>query len=144
MTRAIAFAASCLVLASCSSQSQETSDLEATDYLRIQISEIGEPDSCMIEMTSSIAQASNLYMLNFDRYVNGQKQMLSQIKFTGHDQIDYVRSISESGVFEGAPCNTYAVSWRNLECIDLDRNETACPEIRFEADGVFGSLEARQ
>ena len=143
MTRAIAVAVSCLVLASCSSQSQETSDLEATDYLRIQITESGEPDSCIIEMTSSIAKSSNLYMLNFDRYVNGQRQMLSQIKFSGHDQIDYVRSVSESGVFEGAPCNTYDVSWRNLECIDTNRDEVDCPEIRFEAEGVFGSLEAR-
>lgn len=131
---------STLLVVACQSESQE-GGLQATDYVRVQIAETGEPSSCFIEMTSSISKSSNLYMLNFDRYVNGQKQMLSQIKFTGHDQIDFVRDTTSSGVFKGAPCQTYDVSWRNLECEDTNRQAMDCPEIRFEANGVFASIE---
>ena len=139
MKKTISIAICVAALCACSSQSQESGPT-ATDYLLVKLTETGSPESCRIEQLSTITDDLELYMVEFDRYINGQKQMFSQMQFTGHDGIDFVRDRSTLLTFEGAPCNTYAVEWRNLECINQNRDKIECPEVRFEGAEIFKSI----
>lgn len=139
MKKMIAIMTGIAAMAACSSQSQEAKP-SATDHLLVKITETGSPESCRIEQLSTITDDIDLYMIDFDRYVNGSKQMLSQMQFSGHDGIDYIRDISVLLTFEGAPCGSYDVEWRNLECININYDQIDCPEIKFEGDDIFNSI----
>ena len=127
------------VLVGCNSQSQVT-EPSATDHLLIKFTDVGTPESCRVEILSTIAKQVDIYMFEYDLYVNGQKKLLSQLQFSGHDGIDYVRDKTVSLVYENAPCNTDDIEWRNLECINNNRDDMACPDIVFEGDDLFKSL----
>lgn len=139
MKHTIIFMASAAVIAACSSQSQENPP-PATDYLLVKFTVTGSPDSCRVERLSTIRNDFDIYMIDFDRYLDGRKQMMSQLQFSGHDVIDYVRDRSVLLTYEGAPCDTYSIEWRNLECINWNRDEIECPEIKFEGEEIFKSI----
>ena len=139
MNKPILMAACLAMLASCNSQSQEA-EPTATDHLLVKYTDIGSPDSCRVEILSTISNKVDLYMLEYDLYLNGQKKMFSQMQFSGHDGIDYVRDKTVSLVYEDASCDSYDIEWRNLECINNNRDEFECPEIKFEGDDLFASM----
>ena len=139
MKNTIIFLAAAAVTAACSSQSQEDTP-KATDYLVVKFTETGSPDSCRVERLSTIRSDFDIYMIDFDRYLDGRKQMLSQLQFSGHDGIDYVRDRSVLLTYEGAPCDSYSIEWRNLECTNWNRDEIECPEIKFEGEEIFNSI----
>jgi|GEM_PF-5609557 len=126
------------MLCGCNSQSQESGPT-ATDYLLVKYTAIGTPESCGVEILSTISNQVDLYMLDYDLYLNGQKKMLSQLQFSGHDGIDYIRDETVSLVYENAPCDSYDVEWRNLKCITDFRDEFECPEIKTEGAEIFKS-----
>lgn len=139
MNKTVLMAASLAALASCSSQSQETKPA-ATDHLLVKYTDVGTPDSCRVEILSTISKEVDLYMLEYDLYLNGQKKMFSQLQFSGHDGIDYVRDETVSLVYEDAACGSYDVEWRKLECTNNNRDTFECPEIKFEGEELFKSM----
>ena len=139
MNKTVLMAASLAVLASCGSQSLEVNP-SATDYLLVKYTDVGTPDSCKVEILSSISKGVDLYMMEYDLYLNGQKKMFNQMKFSGHDGIDYVRDKTISLVYEDATCGSYDIEWRKLECINNNRDNFDCPEIRFEGEDLFNSM----
>lgn len=132
------FVASIAMLCGCNSQSQ-AAEPTATDHLLVKYTSIGTADSCQVEILSTISNQVDLYMLNYDLYLNGQKKMLSQLQFSGHDGIDYIRDETVSLVMEEASCDSFDIEWRKLECIANTRDEFECPEIKTEGTEIFKS-----
>ncbi|MEO1662925.1 MAG: hypothetical protein AAFR51_18195 [Pseudomonadota bacterium] len=132
------FVVSVALLCGCNSQSQESGP-SATDHLLVKYTSIGTPESCRVEILSTISNQVDIYMLDYNLYLNGQKKMLSQLQFSGHDGIDYVRDKTVSLVMEEAPCDAYDIEWRDLKCITDFRDEFECPEIKTEGADIFKS-----
>lgn len=139
MKKTVLVALGVFCLNACDSQSQ-ASGPTATDHFVINYTDIGTPESCKVEILSTISAASEMYMLEYDLYLNGQKKMFSQLQFSGNTSIDYVRDRTVSLLYEDAPCNTYEIEWRNLECITTNRDKVECPEVVFEGDDLFKSV----
>lgn len=139
MNKPILIAAGLALLASCNSQSQEPKPT-ASDHLLVTYTDIGSPDSCRVEILSKISNKVDIYMMEYDLYLNGEKKMFSQLQFSGHDGIDYLRDKTISLLYQSAPCGSHDVEWRNLECINHNRDEFECPEIKFEGDDLFNSM----
>ena len=140
MRRALSLTSFLFILASCAMPESGPSEL-ATEYLLVTFEETGSPESCYFKQTGTIAKTTGLYMFEYDRYASGKSKFFSQEKFTSHDQIDYLRAESESGVLEGAPCSSYAITWRNLSCKSEMRGPMDCPEVRFAGTDIFASVK---
>lgn len=128
-----------LNLAGCSAPAAEAS-AQATDYLLVSLEETGAPESCEFKQTSTIAKSAGIYMLEFDRHASGKGKFFSQMKFTGHDGVDYVRDETASGVLSSGPCASYDIVWRKLKCKSVERGTMDCPEIRFAGGDIFRSI----
>lgn len=125
-------------LAGCSGASEPSA--EATDYIKVQFKETGTPESCNFEQLSTIAKSAGLYMVDYKRAATGKGRFPGQLKFTGHDGIDYVRDETISGALDSGPCKSFDVVWRQPKCKSVERTTMTCPEIRFEGGETFRSI----
>ena len=114
-----------------------------TSHLSVNITETGDANSCLIDTYISIDKDANLYMIEYDKVINGiESRVPGQIQFSSHDGLDVSRERGGSGIYEEAPCNTFDVVWQNFECKSNDRKIVPCPEVKFFGPHSFKSIVA--